>query len=101
MQALSAIRWFLLVASIVTFLTGTVLYWPMRRHILDQYFRLSARLGGRPVRFPPPLVFLLDHEWLGRAYHLCFAGLLLGVWWYLGTAAGAAHWAQWTAAQPR
>ena len=101
MQALSAIRWFLLVASILTFLTGTVFYWPMRRLILDQYLWLNARLGGGSVRHPPTLVFLLEHEWVGRAYHLGSAALMIGVWWYLGTAAGVAHWAHWTAAQPR
>jgi hypothetical protein len=94
--SLIVVRWGLLALGIAALLATTVLYGVLVRRPLNAWLRLAERSTGAPVRLPRPLGVVLDSEALLRAWHGLWAVLFLALWWYLGTASGAAHWAALT-----
>jgi hypothetical protein len=84
-------RAFLLVMSVLAFLTATVLDGVTMRHLVTPMLRMLERMSPQPVRYPPAMQFMLERAWARRLYHLLFAAVLFGLWWYLGTPEGAAR----------
>jgi hypothetical protein len=85
------LRPFLLVMAGLAILTATVLDGVMMRYMMQPMLRKLERMSPGPVVYPPAMQFVLERSWVRRLYHLLFAALLLGVWWYVGTPAGAAR----------
>jgi len=98
---LSLLRWLLFAFGVVGLLAATLFYDPMVRRPIRAWLQLNERLAGKPVRLPRPLGFMLQREPLHRAWQAVWAVVFLAVWWYLGTAAGAARWAALASQTPR
>lgn len=90
MNQLAFFRTFLLVMAALAFLTATVLDGITMRYLTQPLVRRFKAMGGGNAQYPPGMRYLLEHTWARRLYHLLFAVIMLGAWWYLGTAAGMA-----------
>jgi hypothetical protein len=88
-MTLAFYRAFLLVTAGLAFLSATVLDGIMMRYILEPLLRIAAQRSPAALRYPPGMRFMLEKAWARRLYHVLFGGLLLVLWWYLGTPAGA------------
>lgn len=86
-------RAILVVMAAIALLSATALDGVMMRLFVQPFLRLGERMNGGAVPLRGPLAFMIDRAWARRLYHAFFAALLLAGWWYLGTSAGAAHWA--------
>ena len=93
MLSLSTFRSILLVLGIVGLLAATVLFNLLVRRPINAWLRLNERVAGRPNPVPRPVATLINSDPLLRAWQGFCALVLLAVWWYLGTAAGASWWA--------
>ena len=94
MIPVNVIRGVVLAMAVLALLTATVLDGVLMQYMLQPMIRYGERIRGSRVTLDPPMAFLIEHRWARSLYHLTFAVLLFGAWWYLGTAAGAAHWAR-------
>ena len=101
MFPLSLFRWLLFAFGLVGLLASTLLFDLFVRRPMHAWLQLNERLAGKPVRLPRPLGFVLEREVLLRAWQAVCAVVLLALWWYLGTAAGAARWAALASHTPR
>lgn len=90
---LTVVRAILLLFGVFAFLGATVLFDLLVRRPWRAYLRLAERMTGKPVVIPGRLGVFLDSEPLMRAWNGVWAVVFLALWWYLGTAAGAARFA--------
>jgi hypothetical protein len=89
-MTLAYYRYFLLGMAGLAFLTATLLDGIVMRYILEPLLRVAAQRSPAPLAYPPGIRFMLEKAWARRLYHLLFGVLLLVLWWYMGTPAGAA-----------
>jgi hypothetical protein len=61
----------------------------MMRYILEPLLRIAAQRSPAALHYPPGMRFMLEKAWARRSYHVLVGGLLLVLWWYLGSPAGA------------
>lgn len=85
-QIVTAIRWFFLVGAVLSFLQATVLFSFSQRWLIEPWFRLNERAGGRIPR-------VMQDRRFQRGWSLFMAVVLGVIWWLTGTAAGEA-WLQ-------
>lgn len=86
---LAAFRVSLLCLGVLAAATALVLDGVMLRYVLLPLVRFIEANSPQPTRLPPGMRFILDHGWARRAYNATFAVIVLAMWWYLGTTAGA------------
>ena len=84
------IRAFLLVMSVLAFLTVTVLDGVVVRYMMKPFVRKMEELSEGRAQYPPGYLFMLENAWARRLYNLVFAWITFAAWWYLGTPAGLA-----------
>jgi hypothetical protein len=80
-QAITALRWFLVVAAVVSFLQATLLFGLFQRYVFQPWFRLSERRGAR-------VPALLRDPRIHRAWPLFMTVVFVALWWLSGTPAG-------------
>jgi hypothetical protein len=81
-MTVTGLRWLLLAIGIVQLLAGTVLFATIRRRMIDPMFAFAEQNGR-------PLPSILRAIYSSRITPLALAVIPLGLWWYLGTPAGA------------
>jgi hypothetical protein len=86
LQIVTAIRWFFLVGAVLSFLQATVLFSFFQRRLIEPWFRLNERAGGR---IPP----VIQDRRFQRGWSLFMTVVLGVIWWFTGTVAGQA-WLQ-------
>ncbi|HXF23907.1 MAG TPA: hypothetical protein VN602_05280 [Gemmatimonadaceae bacterium] len=95
-MSLSFFRSLLLALSGLAVVTGVAMHGIVRRTMLQPVIDASRRLDGVSAHALRLFSVMIGRAWVFRVYHLCFAVLFLGGWWYFGTAAGTATWVQLT-----
>ena len=85
-EIITAIRWFFLVGAVLSFLQATVLFSFFQRRLLEPWFRLNERVGGRVPR-------VMQDRRFQRAWPLLMTVIFGMMWWLTGTVAGQA-WLQ-------
>src|SRR4051812_3229267 len=88
---LALVRAYTLGLGLLAIAAALLLDGVMLRYVLQPVVRRFEAQQGGSVALPPGMRFMLDHAWARRAYNATFGILLIGVWWYLGTPAGAAR----------
>ena len=83
-QIITAIRWFFLVGATLNFLQATVLFDFFRRRLIEPWFRLSERAGGR---IPP----IMQDRRFQRGWPLLMTVVFGAMWWFTGSVAGQAR----------
>lgn len=86
---LSIFRTYALVLAVLSALSALVLDGVLLRYFWRPLANKLESRGDAPIRYPPGLHFMLTHAWARRAYNLAFAAIMLVIWWFLGTPAGA------------
>lgn len=92
MSSLVVARFVLLSLGLVALLLATVLHGVLIDRVVQPWLRYGERMSGQPAALPRSVARLFERGWPARAWHVAWAALFLGAWWYLGTAAGAALW---------
>ncbi len=86
MTEIAFVRTVFLVFAILALLTATLLDGLTMRYLTRPLLRRIEMQSAGKVRYPAPLLFLLEHAWARRLYHGAMGAVALGIWWYLGTA---------------
>jgi len=84
------LRGICLAFGVAALLVGTVLF-PIAQRMLHGWLQMAQRLAGPEASTPPARVtHVLENPIVLRAWQFVCAAIGLGLWWYLGTAHGAA-----------
>ena len=81
-RAIEIIRWIIFASAALSLLQGTLLFRPFKHRFLDPWVAMIEKAGGRaPIG--------VRNERFMRFWALLMSALFLGIWWHLGTTAGA------------
>ena len=81
-HALEIVRWVIFAVAILSLLQATILFRPFQRYLFDPWVAFNERAGGQIPAF-------YRDERFQRGWPLLMAALLIALWWFLGTPAGA------------